>query len=101
MNKYGFAPVFIAFLIGIVIFVLASAVGYFGKKIPQEENKDLMRVCPEAWYENRMPGVVGENGDENLPRQYFIVNGERVETSEMDVNWVVANCPVKEPQPVY
>lgn len=56
-----------------------------------------LRICPEAWYENRMPGPDSGEGFE----QYFVINGERVEVYEVDVPWVRENCEVNSPQPVY
>lgn len=55
------------------------------------------RVCPEAWYDNQMPGTVGDNP---APRQYFVVGGERVELGELDVAWIRHNCSVNKPQVV-
>lgn len=57
----------------------------------------LLRVCPEEWYDNRMPSTVGSS---DVPREYFIYKGVRRELSEFDVNWVKTNCSVK-PQAVY
>ena len=58
---------------------------------------NLLRVCPEEWYDNRMPSTVGSN---DVLREYFIYKGVRRELSELDVNWVKTNCSVK-PQAVY
>lgn len=63
------------------------------------QNGSKLRICPEAWYENRMP-VVGGDPNVGYP-QYFVVEGERVEVEEMDVEWVVENCDIKSPMPVY
>ena len=38
----------------------------------------LLRICPEEWYDNRMPSTVGTN---DLPREYFIYKGVRLELS--------------------
>jgi len=57
----------------------------------------LLRVCPEEWYDNRMPSTFGSN---DAPREYFIYKGVRRELSEFDVNWVKTNCSV-EPKVVY
>lgn len=97
MNKNGFSPILITLFVGLIIVIAASAFGYFGPMFGPGTG-GLMRVCPEAWFDNRMPGPVDEGG---LPREYFIVNGERVETSEMDVEWVRANCEINAPTPVY
>ncbi len=55
------------------------------------------QICPDAWYDNQMPGPAEDAG---RPSQYFIVNGQRAELNELDVAWVKANCAVNEPQVV-
>lgn len=97
MNKNGFSPILITLAVGLIIVVAASALGYFGPMFGEKNNR-LMRICPEAWFDNRMPGPIGED---DLPREYFVVNGARVEVSAMDVEWVRANCEINEPTPVY
>lgn len=62
-----------------------------------KESSTAKRVCPDAWYDNRMPGPAEDAGSSS---QYFIVAGERVELEELDVDWVKANCAVNEPQVV-
>lgn len=52
----------------------------------------LLRDCPEEWYENRMPGIIGPN---DVPKEYFVYKGVRRELYEFDVNWVKTNCSVK------
>jgi len=56
-----------------------------------------IRECPDSWIENRMPGV-SDKPDEK--RQYFIVDGERKEIEEYDLEWIKQNCDIK-PQIVY
>ncbi len=80
-----------------------SAVGRTGPNCefaacPDENQSVGMRVCPEAWYSNQMPGTVGDN---NPPREYMVINGTRVELTEVDVVWVRANCVVNAPEPVF
>lgn len=66
----------------------------------QDTDSNKKQVCPDKWYDNRMPGPAPE--DETAEdRQYFIVDGERVDYEDMDVEWVRNNCSVNEPQPVY
>ena len=48
----------------------------------------VLRVCPDEWVVNKMPGVI----DETAREEYFIVNGERQETSKYDYAWVTENC---------
>lgn len=57
-----------------------------------------LQVCPDEWYEDRMPGPVS---DSETPREYLIINGERREISEFDLAWIKDNCPVNQPQPLY
>lgn len=55
-----------------------------------------LRTCPDEWIDNRMPVV----GEPEFPREYFILDGERMEMEEFDVEWVKENCGI-EPMPVY
>ena len=55
----------------------------------------FLRVCPEQWYGDRMPSIIGSERTNN---EYFIYQGKRRELSEFDINWVKTNCQIK---PVY
>lgn len=50
-----------------------------------ELGNNRLQICPEMWYDNQEPPSSGEN-------QYFVLNGERRELSEFDVDWVKNNC---------
>lgn len=54
----------------------------------------LLKACPEYWYRDEMPSV-GHRTEQS--REYFIIKGKRVEKKDVDVNWVIANCPVNKP----
>ena len=94
MNQKGFANIILI----IVIVALTVVGGYFVlNNRSTTPTPTPLRVCPEKWYDNRMPSTVGSN---DVPREYFIYKGVRRELSEFDVNWVKTNCSVK-PQAVY
>lgn len=59
-------------------------------------NDEKLKVCPDAWYDNRIPAI---NPSEET--QYLIVNGERAEISNYDLDWIRENCEVNEPMAVY
>lgn len=61
----------------------------------------LIQSCPDSWYSNQMPQIVPEGQPIPTPESYFIYDGKRVETDQVDVNWVTANCDQKSPQPVF
>ena len=50
----------------------------------------LLKVCPEEWIQNRMPGIAGDT----TPKEYYRYKGIRRELSEFDVNWVKTNCSI-------
>lgn len=76
-----------------LIVVLTAAAGlYFYSNIGGKK-----RVCPDQWYENRMPFV----GEREFFPQYFVIEGQRAELEDYDVEWIRENCEVNEPQPVY
>lgn len=54
----------------------------------------LIRKCPEAWYENQIPGIVRE-GEVKIIEGYMIIDGKRVELDQVDVKWVGENCQIK------
>jgi len=55
-------------------------------------------VCPDAWIDNQMPSVKDDK-TVNL-RQYFVIDGERQEMGDYDLDWIRINCNIK-PQTVY
>lgn len=60
------------------------------------KDKSLKKqVCPEAWYINQMPRVVGETS--SWP-EYLSINGQRVEIKDYDLDWIKNNCPVNQPE---
>ncbi len=60
----------------------------------------LLKQCPEEWIDNQMPGIRDVNDSSQTNRQYFILNGERREMTEFDIDWVNKNCKL-EKQTVY
>lgn len=73
--------------------------------LPKKQNDNsgqiLVQKCPDAWYDNRMPTIVDNPNEPQLLRQYFIYDGQRVETFDVDISWVVANCDIVKPSIVY
>jgi hypothetical protein len=68
---------------------------------PTPSVPDKIQECPEAWYKNMMPIIVDDPQDAKHAGEYFIVNGQKREISEYDVEWIVDNCEVNQPQPIY
>lgn len=56
------------------------------------------RVCPDAWYDNQMPGIVGPS---EPPRQYLVINGKRAELADYDIEWIKNNCQISKPTVLY
>jgi hypothetical protein len=54
-----------------------------------DKSNQLTQTCPEEWIQNRMPGP-GTNFEE-----YFIIEGQRRELKEFDLEWVKKNCNIK------
>jgi len=60
--------------------------------------KGKLRECPDSWIVNQMPTIVPESQQDlkpNLPNQYFILNEQRRELSEFDLDWVKKKCNLK------
>ncbi len=51
---------------------------------------DLLEICPDEWILNQMP--CGGEGCNEFPREYFIIDGERRELEEFNVDWIKENC---------
>ncbi|KKQ49498.1 MAG: hypothetical protein US68_C0014G0011 [Candidatus Shapirobacteria bacterium GW2011_GWE1_38_10] len=90
----------------IIIVLSLISVGALGYVFIGGENKytgipkatiEKLRICPDSWIENRMPGG-SQEVTEN--RQYFIIDGERREIDEFDIDWIKENCDIK-PKIVY
>lgn len=62
-----------------------------------------LQICPDAWYKNEMPCVYRDSPAEceKVRKEYLIINGERKELEEVDVQWIKKNCEVSEPEVVY
>ena len=58
------------------------------------DNK-LLRVCPEKYFEDRMPRIIDTQNPDETPHAYFIYNKERHEIAEFDTAWVWKNCEVE------
>lgn len=72
-------------LVGLVIIIAASLFVF------RTESRTLISKCPDEWIEDRMPGVEGEKTE----KQYFIINGERREIKDYDLEWIGNNCSVQ------
>jgi len=67
------------------------------EKVSQLESQDAkLKICPDEWINNQQP-IIRENisSTNRTLRQYFIVNKERKELIEFDMNWIVQNCDLK------
>ena len=76
----------------ILITILVVIVGVLTVYLVRNNStSSLNRICPDEWVDDRMPTV--GNGSE--VRQYFIINGQRKELKDYDVNWIKSHCSVK------
>ncbi len=64
------------------------------------DKSELLRQCPEAWIENKMPVVV-EPGDDIPKREYLILDGQNRTPDEFDLNWIETNCEISSAEVVY
>lgn len=72
-------------------------------KTPTSTEITRLQVCPEKWYKNEQPCVYKDSPTEckQQQKEYFIINGERKEMEEVDVEWVKQNCEINKPEVVY
>jgi len=82
---------------------IKNAHGYAVDAISSLKNtlgNNKLEVCPEDWYEDKMPTVTEDGETVKTPREYFILDGKRREASEFNLSWVKENCEI-EKQTVY
>ena len=82
-----------------MVFAIISIYKDKNHKIGPQGNSQKIQSCPDSWYINRMPSTYAETDD--MPNEYMVYRDQRVELTEVDVDWVKANCSVIEPQAVY
>lgn len=83
-------------VLGIAIgLILGLVLGYFiFSEIKTDNNK--LKICPDEWYDNQMPCIETVNSCPQVT-QYFIIDGQRRELIEFDVDWIKENCEVNKP----
>ena len=90
-------------IIGLVVFFIALFYFYKFEDINNTQtaiNSKKLKVCPDEWIDDQMPGIGVVGSESQKQRMYFILNGERMEMSEFDIEWVRGNCNI-EPQVVF
>lgn len=107
---------FVLVIITLVVFLLLT-VTVVGSKVPQRlfqqrstaqptpspTQSPELQVCPDKWYRNEQPCVYRESPAECAKEksEYFIVDGQRKEVEDMDVEWIRDNCQVNQPEITY
>ncbi len=82
----------------LIIVIFLNACDLFKKnKNAETSKKNLLRVCPDEWYEDRMPQMVSDSSEKPILNQYFIIAEERKEIKDYDIEWIKKNCPIKSP----
>lgn len=82
----------------VVLSCAACGDGGSPKKPADRSTQGKERVCPDAWYFDAMPGPSDAGSDQ--PREYLVVDGERRELTEFDLEWIRENCEVNGPETV-
>lgn len=78
------------FKISGVVFLLGTITSCCAKKNIENTSNTLLKVCPEEWIQNKMPGPESQEA-----KEYFILEGKRRELKEFDLDWIKKNCIVK------
>jgi len=88
---YIFLGVVVVFIF-IIVFILMKQSPLDSKLQTDMSNlKTKLKQCPDEWIDNQMPSI----GPEKIERQYFILNGERREIDEFDMEWIQKNCGLR------
>lgn len=69
----------------IIVFILIKPI------VSTPSLKTKLQQCPEEWIDNQMPSTDLKKSE----TQYFILNGERRDLYEFDVEWIQKNCSLK------
>lgn len=105
-SKKIVAPILIVIVVSVVIIATQKSQKETKSPVvptipPTPSVPDKIQECPDAWYKNMMPIIVDDPKDAKHAGEYLIVDGERRELSEYDVEWIEDNCEVTGPQPIY
>jgi purine nucleoside permease len=88
-------------VIGGILLIIAGTGSWLWGRYIAEVDLAARRECPEGWYVAPMPAELNlnslEQANETGRGQYFVVDGDRVEYENMDVEWVKDNCPIDPP----
>lgn len=79
-------------LIGLLIvsILLVSGIGSCN-------SNQKLQICPDSWTDNQMPCVYKISPSECGNRESFVVNGEKRNSSEFDLDWIKQNCEIRQP----
>ena len=98
------------FWVLIILVILFGTISYVNYYVPCDDcggpflggPKTKLQICPDEWYDDQMPCVyVNDSSECDMETQYFIIDNERRELSEFDVDWIKENCEINEPSVVY
>lgn len=91
-------------IILILILLLSSIIitGSLSTGFSSEEDSKL-KICPDKWYKNKQPCVYKNSPAEceKQQREYFVIDGARKTIEEVDVDWIIKNCEVNQPEVIY
>jgi len=83
----------------LLFFLCSCSASYKNQSDSDVKKTERLRICPDAWYSNQMPGI--DSDSPQTLREYMIVQGQRRELEEMDMEWIRLNCEIKEPERIY
>ncbi len=95
LRNIGAIIIGVAFLVGLYAIFIANRLA------PINSSSELNQLCPEEWYVNKMPQIIPDEATPSPSESYFIVDGQRVETDQIDIEWVQSNCDITQPTPVF
>jgi len=79
----------------IVVITISAIYTFIGHTKPGTQQpiilptpKTKLQLCPDEWIDDQAPGGFSDQ----YQRQYFILNGERREIEEFDMEWIQENC---------
>lgn len=103
-SKNIIVPILVVLIVVIIVFTRQRSGETRSPVIPSTPSPTIstkLKECPDAWYKNMIPIIIDDPKEAEYAGEYFMVDNERRELSDYDVEWIVDNCEVNEPQPIY
>lgn len=88
---YIFGVIATMAIVIIVFILIKQSSADIKQRVSTPNLKMKLQQCPDEWIDNQMPSTDLKKSE----TQYYILNGERRELYEFDIEWIQKNCGLK------